>query len=340
MQGRNSYRRISNLVYYIFYKNIMMVGALYWYMFFNSYSGQKWVLEFGYQLYNVMYTSFPILFISVFDRDVSDETSRKLPQLYHLGIRAHYFNWQVALKWLAEATFESLAVALLCIYSLPKYDLEGDDPSLFFLGAHALTYTIILANLKLLLWQWQVTYASTSLIFMGIFLWLVPTCFIASMSTIEPTNTLYTYIYGWHGLWVQVRGPLPSSLRSLAAATSPLTSQRAFSLIATAGRRPTASITPSTPRRLFDACCFRAQVLGTPSFYLLMVVVISIALMPQLFLVVWRRTFYPEFRDLVMEAETFGLDMDALAKYEILPLKRALVKKAPVSSTSLNICCP
>ena len=40
---------MATVVCYIFYKNIMMVMTMYWYNFFNAWSGQKFNLEVGTQ---------------------------------------------------------------------------------------------------------------------------------------------------------------------------------------------------------------------------------------------------------------------------------------------------
>ena len=95
VQGRNMYRRQITLVCYIFYKSIMMVLVSFWFFAFTASSGQKMHLEIGVQGFNVVWTSVPIYCLALFDRDVSDETSRLLPQLYHLGIRRHYNSWCV-----------------------------------------------------------------------------------------------------------------------------------------------------------------------------------------------------------------------------------------------------
>ena len=73
------------------------------------------------------------------------------------------------------------------------------------------------------------------------------------------------------------------------------------------------------------------NVLENPSFWLLCLLVPALNILPQIFYVVWKRTFYPEFRDLAMEAETWGLDTTQLAKTPI-PLSHRrlpLVEDAP-----------
>ena len=61
------------------------------------------------------------------------------------------------------------------------------------------------------------------------------------------------------------------------------------------------------------------------TFWLLLLLVPIVVLLPQLLVVVWSRRFYPEFRDLVMEAEYHNLGEEAMAKLEAVQLRpRAL----------------
>ena len=156
---------MATVVCYIFYKNIMMSMTMYWcaapllrpptrptlrgrgdrwrrFNFFCAWSGQKFNLEVGTQMYNLVWTSIPILCIGILDRDVSNETARKLPQLYHMGIRSFYWNRYVILRWFVEAMYESVLISLLCIFSLNMLGAQGTDPSVYYIGAHTLTNVI------------------------------------------------------------------------------------------------------------------------------------------------------------------------------------------------------
>jgi len=42
--------------------------TVYWFNAFNAFSGSKWNLEVGYQLYNALFTLFPILWIGMTDK--------------------------------------------------------------------------------------------------------------------------------------------------------------------------------------------------------------------------------------------------------------------------------
>lgn len=55
----------------MFYKNLFMSLCQFWFAFFNGFSGQKYYTEAGIQLFNVMFTSIPILLLGAYDMDVS-----------------------------------------------------------------------------------------------------------------------------------------------------------------------------------------------------------------------------------------------------------------------------
>lgn len=65
--GREDYRRNSYLVIYMFYKNVMFVFAQFWFGFANVFSGQTLYESTIYQLYNMAFTAFPIMWWAIYD---------------------------------------------------------------------------------------------------------------------------------------------------------------------------------------------------------------------------------------------------------------------------------
>ncbi len=295
VQGRNIYRSQITLILYAFYKTFMMVLTIFWYQCFAAaMSGQKLNLEVATQAFNVMWTSVPIYCLALFDKDVSNETSRRLPQLYHLGIRRHYNSWWVYLRWLVEALYESLAIVLVCINALQDSGRNGETPGLWYIGAHTLTAVVVFVNLKLVLSAWQLTRNLVVWIFLMCLFWWC-TNYIATMQFCKGTSfsppdsnlegegaapvCIYTrlsiFVLGWQGLWEVVQ-------------------EQAV-------------------------------------FWLILLLLFVFLLIPPLVLDLWRKRFYPEFRDLAIEAECFGLDMAPLQKWEVPLDQRSLplLKSAP-----------
>ena len=54
VHGKNNYRRMAKVVLYMFYKNIVLVGAQFMYAAFTAWSGQKFYLELAAQTFNLV----------------------------------------------------------------------------------------------------------------------------------------------------------------------------------------------------------------------------------------------------------------------------------------------
>lgn len=67
VHGREAYRRNATLVLYNFYKNVVYVSTQYFFGFFSAFSGQPLYEPFIYQLYNICFTSIPVMYFSLFD---------------------------------------------------------------------------------------------------------------------------------------------------------------------------------------------------------------------------------------------------------------------------------
>jgi magnesium-transporting ATPase (P-type) len=114
--GRYNYLRMCSLVCYMFYKNIFMSICQFWFAWLNGFSGsetiilscvtstllslsagQKIYTEGGIQLYNLAFTSIPILLSGIYDMDVPAAAVIRHPELYKLCIQNAYFSVQTHL---------------------------------------------------------------------------------------------------------------------------------------------------------------------------------------------------------------------------------------------------
>ncbi|KAI7856242.1 hypothetical protein BDC45DRAFT_63075 [Circinella umbellata] len=112
VHGRWSYLRISEMVMGFFYKNIVWTFVLFWYQIFCQWTGS---MIFDYSLvtlYNLIFTSLPIIFMGIWDQDLSAETSLRYPELYRMGLRNDKFK-----IWRFWATiFDSIFQSVVCFF--------------------------------------------------------------------------------------------------------------------------------------------------------------------------------------------------------------------------------
>nr|XP_060465380.1 phospholipid-transporting ATPase FetA-like isoform X1 [Panthera onca] len=107
VHGRWSYNRMCKFLSYFFYKNFAFTLVHFWYAFFSGFSAQTvydtWFITF----YNLVYTSLPVLGLSLFDQDVNETWSLRFPELYEPGQHNLYFNKKEFVKCLVHGIYSS-----------------------------------------------------------------------------------------------------------------------------------------------------------------------------------------------------------------------------------------
>ncbi|CAN0004343.1 unnamed protein product, partial [Ectocarpus sp. 4 AP-2014] len=184
--GRQNYRRMSKLVAYTFYKNILMAVPMAWYVVANGYSGQKFYTEGGIQFYNIMFTLWPILFLGCFDRDVSLEDTENFPQLYVLGINDVFFNAKVFWSWISQAMVEAALITfvpLLLLKGGPGDD--GTEVSYMFYGGTTFSLVVLLANSKILWLQYRWTWWAAVLVMASVLAWFGTACILNILHKVD-----------------------------------------------------------------------------------------------------------------------------------------------------------
>jgi phospholipid-translocating ATPase len=97
VHGRWSYRRLAETIANFFYKNIVWTFTIFWYQIFCNFD-MTYLYDYTYiLLFNLAFTSIPVIFMGVLDQDVSDKVSLAVPQLYRRGIER--LEWTQTKFW-------------------------------------------------------------------------------------------------------------------------------------------------------------------------------------------------------------------------------------------------
>ncbi|XP_030048675.1 phospholipid-transporting ATPase ID [Microcaecilia unicolor] len=125
VHGRWSYIRMCKFLRYFFYKNFAFTLVHFWYGFFCGFSAQTMYDEWFITLYNLVYTSLPVLGMSLFDQDVDDHWSMEYPLLYEPGQMNRYFNKKEFVKCVLHGIYSSLILFFVPYGAM--YDTVRDD---------------------------------------------------------------------------------------------------------------------------------------------------------------------------------------------------------------------
>eukprot|EP00824_Muranothrix_gubernata_P008681 TRINITY_DN2115_c0_g1_i1.p1 TRINITY_DN2115_c0_g1~~TRINITY_DN2115_c0_g1_i1.p1 ORF type:complete len:1059 (-),score=246.27 TRINITY_DN2115_c0_g1_i1:588-3764(-) len=152
VHGRYSYKRIAYVVNYFFYKNIAFTLTQFWFAFFSGFSGQRLYDDWYQSLFNVLWTSFPILVYGIFEQDLSPGFAMRFPGLYKSGQRSEFFNGKVFMKWIFLAIYTSLVLIfypMWATHTTPAVRSNGQNIGLWSLGTIIFTCVIVVVNLRI-----------------------------------------------------------------------------------------------------------------------------------------------------------------------------------------------
>ncbi|XP_008012167.3 phospholipid-transporting ATPase IC isoform X2 [Chlorocebus sabaeus] len=130
VHGRWSYIRMCKFLRYFFYKNFAFTLVHFWYSFFNGYSAQTAYEDWFITLYNVLYSSLPVLLMGLLDQDVSDKLSLRFPGLYIVGQRDLLFNYKRFFVSLLHGVLTSMILFFIPLGAyLQTVGQDGEAPS-------------------------------------------------------------------------------------------------------------------------------------------------------------------------------------------------------------------
>lgn len=164
--GRESYRKNSIMVLYMFYKNVLLIMPQFWYaVMFNNQSGIMIFQDILYQFVNVVYTALPIILFAVFDRDCDYETLEFSWQYYFPGPKKLFLNSMVFSQWVSSGIVQSLIMTMLCSLINEQPQFDGSYYGFWEYGMIVFSCIILLANIKILNFSSSFSFMNLFIIF-------------------------------------------------------------------------------------------------------------------------------------------------------------------------------
>ncbi|MED6195380.1 Phospholipid-transporting ATPase 10 [Stylosanthes scabra] len=204
VHGHWCYRRISSMICYFFYKNIAFGFTLFFYEIYASFSGEAAYNDWFLSLYNVFFTSLPVIALGVFDQDVSAKLCLKFPLLYQEGVQNVLFSWKRILGWAFNGVLNATLIFFFCIKAIEyqAFRKGGEVAGLEVLGATMYTCVVWVVNCQMALSISYFTYIQHIFIWGGILLWYL---FLLAYGAMDPTLSTTAY-----KVFVEACAPAPS----------------------------------------------------------------------------------------------------------------------------------
>lgn len=152
VHGREATRRNGYTICYCFFKNVILIVPTIAYAIWSCGSAQPLYDDWLYQLYNTIFTTAPIVYFAVFDKEYEREDFLSDSQLYAPSRNCEYFNNWVFWRWMRDGVWQGLVILLVPLYTLANNPAENNGilEGLGFIGNLIFTLVVVVANLKIL----------------------------------------------------------------------------------------------------------------------------------------------------------------------------------------------
>lgn len=153
VHGHWSYSRLANMMLYFFYKNVAYAVLLFWYQIFNGFSASTPIDGVNLIIFNLIYTSLPILVVAIGDQDLVAPTLLKVKRLYKQGQESSvYTRWRFCFT-MVDALYESAAVFFVAYGAYSSTDVGVAEFGVVINFSIVITTSLHLA-VETLHWTW------------------------------------------------------------------------------------------------------------------------------------------------------------------------------------------
>uniref|UniRef100_A0A6I8PIH3 Phospholipid-transporting ATPase n=1 Tax=Ornithorhynchus anatinus TaxID=9258 RepID=A0A6I8PIH3_ORNAN len=160
VHGHFYYIRISELVQYFFYKNVCFIFPQFLYQFFCGFSQQPLYDTAYLTLYNISFTSLPILLYSLMEQHVSTDMLKRDPSLYRDIAKNSLLRWRLFIYWTFLGVFDALVFFFGAYFMFENTTVTSNGQMLgnWTFGTLVFTVLVFTVTLKLALdthyWTW------------------------------------------------------------------------------------------------------------------------------------------------------------------------------------------
>ena len=154
--GRLNYMRISDMIIYFFFKNFLFTLPQFFFAFYSGYSGQTIFDDWYVSLFNLVFTSLPLLFKALLDQDISERDGQFIKEhisyCYYNGRESINFNLKIFTINLIESCIFSLIVFFFTEYIIQiPLNSTGDLSDHWICSNTQFTAVILIVNYRILL---------------------------------------------------------------------------------------------------------------------------------------------------------------------------------------------
>jgi phospholipid-translocating ATPase len=148
VHGRWNYIRVCKYTLGTFWKEALFYLTQASYQRYNGYTGTSLYEPWSLSMFNTLFTSLPVIFMGVFEKDLAAATLLAAPELYSYGQRNGGFSIKIYLWWAFLAACEAVLI-FNTMHAIYGDALFTTDNGLYATGALTFTCCVTVISLKL-----------------------------------------------------------------------------------------------------------------------------------------------------------------------------------------------
>lgn len=204
VHGRWNYIRTCKYTLGTFWKEMLFYLTQALYQRYAGYTGTSLYESWSLSMFNTLFTSLPVIFMGIFEKDLAATTLLAVPELYTLGHHNGGFNLLIYAFWVFMASAEAMIVFFIML-GLYGQALSTTDNGLYAMGTLTFSACVVIIATKLQFLDLQNKSITCGVaMFLSIGGWCL---WNLILSAIYPTNVIYNVRdglldrFGRNALW-------------------------------------------------------------------------------------------------------------------------------------------
>ena len=148
VHGRWNYIRTCKYTLGTFWKEMLFFLTQALYQRYAGYTGTSLYESWSLSMFNTLFTSLPVIFLGIFEKDLAPTTLLAVPELYTLGHHNGGFNLAIYAWWVFMASAEAMIIFFIML-GLYGQALFTDDNNLYAMGTLTFSACVLLIVTKL-----------------------------------------------------------------------------------------------------------------------------------------------------------------------------------------------
>ncbi|RYP68983.1 hypothetical protein DL770_008333 [Monosporascus sp. CRB-9-2] len=185
VHGRWNYHRTGKYILATFWKEIVFYIVQGQFQRSAGYTGTSIYEQWNLTVFNIFFTSLPVILLGIFEKDLGAETLLAVPELYTYGQRDGGFNFKKYVGWMLMGLVETFLIYWMSYAHWIRLTYEQDN-SLFPFGQLVYQTCIIIINVKILILELNhkvwITFVGFSLSIIAWFVWNIMIAYVYPVS--------------------------------------------------------------------------------------------------------------------------------------------------------------